>query len=655
MSNIFETGKYLDPEYQFLDKYVLIMYRGFWTPAKYEKLIKEQDVPYYFNNMNEIDREAIKRCILAIALVEDKVKAYWPSLFFDLPQTVIGDIGSVFGMSECFDSETEILTESGFVKFPLLKNTDKVAQYNLDTEEISFVSPVSYINRPYSGVMHHYKSKSLDLMVTPNHEIIVKHPSSYKIKKAKSSEGLWKRNYLYPRAGFLNKGQITKLSPRERLLIAIQADGSLFGTCPTGSGRKDFVFLLKKSRKVDRLISILKDCGLEYNIRTRKSAKYGDFTAISAKIWDDFDVRLIKSFGWVDLTKLTSSWISDFFEELSNWDSSIREHSFTYYNSNEEAVDKICAIGALGGYVVNKGINRQKGVKLNPSLPSIKDTIEKTCYALSVTKNTWGVYPDRKEVQYNGNVYCVEVPSGCVVVRRGKRVSISGNCTHRRSYHSLLENLRIDPKEIHDHPATKGRIDYLSKYLETDPKIIGKKRVLKKLVLFTSLVERVSLFTQFYILMSYARANRGLETIAALQQTTATEEVVHYSCGIDIINKIKEESPQIWDEYLVELIEKNIKSAYRAEENLINWFFEKGVPEHLTKKEVFNFLNYNMNTVCRDLGLGVSFDYDKKLYEDKNKWFMEKISTAGEPDFFAAPVGGYASEDVDIDLDNFNF
>ena len=40
MSNIFEAGKYLDPEYQYLDKYVSIMYRGFWTPAKYEKMIK---------------------------------------------------------------------------------------------------------------------------------------------------------------------------------------------------------------------------------------------------------------------------------------------------------------------------------------------------------------------------------------------------------------------------------------------------------------------------------------------------------------------------------------------------------------------------------------------------------------------------------------
>lgn len=326
--SIFEANKYLDPEYQFLDKYVQIMYKGFWNPAKYEKLIKEQDVPHYFNSMGEVDQEAIKRCILAVAVVEDKVKVYWPSLHSDLPQTIIGDIGGLFGMSET---------------------------------------------------------------------------------------------------------------------------------------------------------------------------------------------------------------------------------------------------------------------------------------------------------------------------------------THRRSYHSLLENLKIDPKEIYDHPATKGRIAYLTKYLENDPKIIGRKRILKKLVLFTSLVERVSLFTQFYILMSYSKANKGLKTISSLQQSTATEEIVHYSCGIDIIKKIKAECPHLWDEYLVELIEKNIQASYKAEKQLIDWFFEKGVPDHLTKEEVLNFLHYNMSEVVKDLELNINFKYDQEMYEEKNKWMMEKIKTAGEPDFFDTPAGGYSSIEEEINVNDFEF
>ena len=97
---IFDKEMHVDPRYNSLEKYINIMYRGFWTPAKYEKLIKEVDTPHYFNNMNEIERESIRRCILAVSMVEDKVKTYWSTLALDIPQTIIGDIGGIFGMSE---------------------------------------------------------------------------------------------------------------------------------------------------------------------------------------------------------------------------------------------------------------------------------------------------------------------------------------------------------------------------------------------------------------------------------------------------------------------------------------------------------------------------------------------------------------------------
>jgi ribonucleoside-diphosphate reductase beta chain len=218
-----------------------------------------------------------------------------------------------------------------------------------------------------------------------------------------------------------------------------------------------------------------------------------------------------------------------------------------------------------------------------------------------------------------------------------------------------LEQLKIDPKEVNDHPELADRISYLKKHMEKDPKIIGKKRILKKLVLFTALVERASLFTQFYILMSYARSNRGLKTISSLQRSTATEEIIHYSLGIDVVNIIKEENPQLWSEYLVDLVEKNIKVAYTSELKLIDWFFENGVPEHITREEVINFLNYNFNVIAKDLDLDLNYEYDEVLYEEKNQWMMEKILAPVEVDFFDNNAGGYSSDDTEVDIDNFEF
>lgn len=228
--------------------------------------------------------------------------------------------------------------------------------------------------------------------------------------------------------------------------------------------------------------------------------------------------------------------------------------------------------------------------------------------------------------------------------------------THRRSYHSLNTSLGINVDDIKDYDALKGRIKYLNKHIEKDSKITGKKAVLKKLVLFTSLVERISLYTSFYILMSYAKSNKGLKTISALQSTTCKEEKIHYEFGLALINIIKEEHPNLWDEYLVDLVQKNINDAYIAELNLLDWFFEKGEPNHISKAEVLNFLNVNFNTVITDLGLNMPlYNVDVNLYDEKNAWFQTTVFMTAEPDFFDMPDGNYADEQEDINLDEFNF
>lgn len=226
--------------------------------------------------------------------------------------------------------------------------------------------------------------------------------------------------------------------------------------------------------------------------------------------------------------------------------------------------------------------------------------------------------------------------------------------THRRSYHSLGEQLGVTNDDIELYPVLRDRLNYLNKHLEKDPKIIGKRGVLKKIVLFASLVEKGSLFTQFYILMSYAKNSRGLKTISALQQSTAAEENSHYSFGIELVKLIKKDYPQLWNDYLVELVSKNIQMAYEAELKLIDWFFEEGVPEHLTKEEVINFLNYNFTTICRDLELDVEFEYDQEMYVEQNEWMTVKLHSS-DADFFDNAVGGYSSQDEEIDYDNFEF
>lgn len=227
--------------------------------------------------------------------------------------------------------------------------------------------------------------------------------------------------------------------------------------------------------------------------------------------------------------------------------------------------------------------------------------------------------------------------------------------THRRSYHSLAEGLKVNLENLDTFTALKGRINYLAKYLEKDPKIIGKKRTLKKLILFTALVEKCSLFTQFYILMSFSRQKNVLGAIAKLQRSTAIEEDTHYLFGLDLVNIIKKQHPELWSEYLIETINESLLTAYNAELNLIDWIFENGVPDHLTKEEIINILNYNFQTVSNNFELNLSFNYNSKLYAEKNQWFVEATKSPVNPDFFAGNVGGYSSQKKEIKPSKINF
>src|SRR5690606_33044704 len=104
---------------------------------------------------------------------------------------------------------------------------------------------------------------------------------------------------------------------------------------------------------------------------------------------------------------------------------------------NELAVDKIMEVGSLSGYSINKGVNKLPDdingkVISNNTKPT---TNAKTTFVVCISKMEWKTYPKRRDVEYDDFVYCVEVPSGCIVTRRGKRTAISGNCIHRKAYH----------------------------------------------------------------------------------------------------------------------------------------------------------------------------------------------------------------------------
>ena len=69
----------------------------------------------------------------------------------------------------CFDDKTEIQTRNGWKKFCDLSYDDEVATMTKSGHEFQWQKPTDILIKPYSGKMLHFESRTVDCMVTPEH------------------------------------------------------------------------------------------------------------------------------------------------------------------------------------------------------------------------------------------------------------------------------------------------------------------------------------------------------------------------------------------------------------------------------------------------------------------------------------------------------
>lgn len=216
---------------------------------------------------------------------------------------------------------------------------------------------------------------------------------------------------------------------------------------------------------------------------------------------------------------------------------------------------------------------------------------------------------------------------------------------HNQAYEKLLDTLRItDVFERNlKEPVVLGRVNYLKKYNEKIFKN-DKKQYIYSIVLFTLFVEYVSLFTQFYIVLWFNRNKNLLKDTAQQVQYTRNEELIHAYVGIKIINTLKSEYPQYFDQELEAKIQEEVYEAFIAESALIDWmlgdFDEEGLNAPLLKVYVKNRLNYCLE----EIGMSRKFiltEDEAELLKD-TYWMDEELFGNSMTDFFHKKPVDYA-------------
>lgn len=223
---------------------------------------------------------------------------------------------------------------------------------------------------------------------------------------------------------------------------------------------------------------------------------------------------------------------------------------------------------------------------------------------------------------------------------------------HMDAYSHLLEILWLnsDFERIKEIPAIIWRIEYLEEYTRW-AKTNTDKSYMRNILLFSLFIEHVSLFSQFLIIMSFNKYKNIFKWISNVVEATSKEEQIHWMFWIDLINIIKSEHPEWFDEEFIEIIKNACKKSFEAEKWIVDWIFEQWELEFLPKKTIYEFIKNRFNNSLDSIWIERIFEIDEEELH-KTDWFDDEIMSTKHGDFFVKRSINYNKRSKSITSDD---
>lgn len=223
---------------------------------------------------------------------------------------------------------------------------------------------------------------------------------------------------------------------------------------------------------------------------------------------------------------------------------------------------------------------------------------------------------------------------------------------HGDAYERLLEVLGID--DAFDRTLKldiiKGRVGYLRKHLHkfhTD----NRKQFVYSLILFTLFVENIALFSQFYTISWFGKYKNVLKDTNKQVEYTSREENLHAMVGIKLINSIREEHPELFDEELNDKILHESEQAVKYECDIIHWIVNGYEADKLNSNLLKEFIKNRMNESLVQIGFSKIFEVDKEMIK-KTMWFDEQVLGNNMTDFFHSRPVEYSKKSQSFSEDD---
>lgn len=223
---------------------------------------------------------------------------------------------------------------------------------------------------------------------------------------------------------------------------------------------------------------------------------------------------------------------------------------------------------------------------------------------------------------------------------------------HHDAYSHLLEILGLNKEfeTLKKKPVIMKRVQYLETALK-NAKSEDNKEYAESILLFSLFIEHVSLFSQFLIIMAFNKHKNMFKGISNVVEATSKEEQIHGDFGIDVINIIKKENPNWFDDEYQKTIQQLCEDAFKAESKIVDWIFEDGELDFLPKAVVNTFIKNRFNNSLESIGIAKMFEVDQELLK-QTEWFDDEIIGTKHGDFFVKRSINYSKRTQSITSDD---
>lgn len=334
----------------------------------------------------------------------------------------------------CYDAETEVLTSHGFVKWPEVKPTDKLAAISIDGKFVGFEIPKKLVKYTINDYMIKVKRRGVDLFVTENHRLYCSLSNTQKKR-------------IHPKFTVLRADEVVSYSngdsklgfqlPMRMLKVAKNSKSSntnplvfkLYGLfIGDGCAHKDsanvITFHFHKKRKKEYLISLCKELGIE--LRQLKNDVFGVYEENISKTFRDMFYTHNGEKTFPDsFYNMSVDQFSCFIDGLTNSDGHITADAIEYCTTSKILANKIQTLFCINDIVVSIKVVYPKVTNHLPkyrlrfcmsgksSMPHINDSRHKDSFF--------------EKIPFVGDVYCARVSTGLLMIRRGGETLICGN------------------------------------------------------------------------------------------------------------------------------------------------------------------------------------------------------------------------------------